>query len=59
MKKAIKTILGCVCVASVILAGGETPEGGISLIWTIGFLATAVLSGLAWGKLDDERNSIN
>ena len=47
MKKALKTLLGCICVASVILAGGETPEGGISIVWTLSWIGTALLS--AWG----------
>ena len=34
-------------MASVILAGGETPEGGISIVWTLLWIGAALLS--AWG----------
>lgn len=47
MKKIVKAICGCVCVASIILAGGETPEGGICVVWTLSWIGAALLS--AWG----------
>ena len=52
MKRAIKIILGCVCLASVILAGAENPDGSCNIIWTLGWMASAVVSGLVWGRLD-------
>ena len=50
MKKIVKTILGCVCVASVILAGAENPDGSCNLLWTLGWMAIAVISGLGLKK---------
>jgi len=47
MKKVLKTLLGCLCIASLILAGGENPEGGICVTWTLSWIVAALLS--AWG----------
>ena len=52
MRKIFKSILGCVCFASIILAGAENPDGSCNLFWTIGFLALAVLSGLGLKKME-------
>lgn len=54
MKKAIKTILGCACVAAVILAGAENPDGSCNLWWTIACLAIALVSGYAWDRVKQE-----
>ena len=51
MRKIFKRISGCVCFASIILAGCENPDGGICVRWTLSFLALAVLSALAYKKL--------
>lgn len=51
MKRAIKIILGCVCVTSIILAGAENPDGSCNFIWTLGWMASAVVSGLIYGRL--------
>lgn len=50
--KTLKTILGCLCVASIILAGAENPDGSCNVIWTLGWMASAVVSALIWGHLD-------
>lgn len=55
MKKALKTLLGCTCMASVILAGGETPEGGISIVWTLSWIGTALLSAWGWKKMEEAK----
>lgn len=52
MKRVIKIIAGCVCFASIILAGAENPDGSCNIIWTLGWMSSAVVSGLIWGKLD-------
>ena len=52
MRRLFKTILGCVCFASIILAGAENPDGSCNVIWTLGWMASAVVSGLIWGRLD-------
>ena len=55
MKRIAKTILGCVCFAAIILAGAENPDGSCNLVWTLSFLAIALLCGL-WRKLaEDEK----
>ena len=51
MKKIVKSILGCVCVASILLAGSENPDGSINLVWTLSWIAAAVLSGYLWNKV--------
>ena len=50
--KTLKTILGCLCVASIILAGAENPDGSCNVIWTLVWMASAVVSALIWGRLD-------
>ena len=55
MKKALKTLLGCTCMASVILAGGETPEGGISIVWTLSWIGTALLSGWGYKRMEEAK----
>lgn len=55
MRKIVKTILGCTCMASVILAGGETPEGGICVTWTLSWIGTALLSGWGWKKMEEAK----
>ena len=52
MRKIMKRISGCACVTSIVLAGCETPDGGISLPWTLGFIALALLSAFAYKKLE-------
>jgi len=52
MKKILKRISGCACVTSIVLAGCETPDGGICLKWTLGFIALAMLSAFAYKKLE-------
>lgn len=55
MRKIVKTILGCLCVASVILAGGETPEGGICVSWTLSWIGTALLSAWGYKKMEEAK----
>ena len=55
MKKALKTLLGCTCMASVILAGGETPEGGIALGWTLSWIGAALLSAWGYKKMEEAK----
>lgn len=55
MRKIVKTILGCLCVASVILAGGETPEGGIALGWTLSWIGSALLSAWGYKKMEEAK----
>lgn len=51
MKRIARLILGCLCFASIILAGGETPDGGIDILWTLSWIAVAYLSARYWKKL--------
>ena len=52
MKRAIKIISGCVCFASIILAGAENPDGSCNLLWTLGWMFSALVWGRLWYKLD-------
>ena len=57
MKKAITTTLGLMCMVSIMLAGAERQDGSCDLLWTLGFLAFAVLCGWAWNKLNKKNPS--
>ena len=50
--KTLKTILGCLCVASIILAGAENTDGSCNVIWTLGWMASAVVSALVYGRIE-------
>jgi len=50
--KTLKTILGCLCVASIILAGAENPDGSCNVIWTLGWMFSALVWGLLYKQLD-------
>ncbi len=52
MKRIVKSFLAIVCFASIILAGAENPDGSCNLVWTLGFMAIAVLSGVGIKKLE-------
>lgn len=51
MKKIIENVLAIVCMFSMFLAGAETEDGGIDLLWTLGCLAVFALSGWALNKM--------
>ena len=55
MKKVAKTILAVACIAGIILAGCEEPDGSCNLIWTLGFLALVVASGFGLKKMEDAK----
>ena len=55
MKKIVKSILAVACFAGIILAGGENPDGSCNLIWTLGFMAIAVVSGLGLKKMEETK----
>lgn len=55
MKRIAKTILGCACFAAIILAGAENPDGSCNLVWTLSFLAIALLCGLGRKLAEDEK----
>ena len=59
MKRAIKIIIGCLCFASVILAGAENPDGSCNLAWTLSWLAIAVNCAtlLRWLKADEKEDA--
>lgn len=54
MKKAIETLLGLGCLTCLVLAGAENPDGSCNIIWTLSFLAGAILFGLAFGKMNEK-----
>lgn len=55
MKKALKTILGCICIASILLAGSENPDGTVNLLWTLSWMGAATISGYLWNKIRETR----
>ena len=52
MRRLFKNVLGCVCFASIVLAGAENPDGGCNVVWTLSFLGLAVLSAYGFKKLE-------
>ena len=52
MKKIFKTIASVTCVTSIILAGCENMDGSLNSRWTLSWLSVAVVSGLAFNRLD-------
>lgn len=52
MKKIAKTILAIVCLAGIILAGCEEPDGSCNLVWTLSWMGVALLSGLGLKKME-------
>ncbi len=55
MKKVLRTLAGFVFLASIVLAGAETPDGGVCLPWTLGFMASAFVSAFILKRLGHER----
>ena len=51
-KQIVKTVLAVVCFTSIILAGAENPDGSCNLVWTLAWMAVAVLSGRGFFKLE-------
>lgn len=56
MKKIFKTLLAVACVAGIILAGCEEPDGSCNVVWTLSWLAVATASGLGFKKMEDRIN---
>jgi len=52
MKKIVKSFLAIACVAGIILAGCEEPDGSCNLIWTLSWIGVAVLSGLLIKRME-------
>ena len=55
MKKTAKVILAVACFAGIVLAGCENPDGSVNIIWTLGFIALAIVSAYGYKKLEDAR----
>ena len=55
MKKALKTILAVACLAGIILAGCEEPDGSCNLVWTLSWLAVSTASGMGIKKIEDAK----
>ena len=55
MKKIIKTILGCGCFASIILAGAENQDGSCNVLWTLSFIALALVFAYGYKKMEGAR----
>lgn len=56
MKKIFKTILAVACIAGIILAGCEEPDGSCNLVWTLSWIAVATAAGLGLKKMEDRIN---
>lgn len=55
MRKIVKAILAAACIAGIILAGCENPDGSCNLIWTLGFLALALISGYGFKNMEEAK----
>lgn len=42
MKKILETIIGLACLFSLVIAGGERPDGSCDVLWTTGWLFVAL-----------------
>lgn len=56
MKKITKTILAVACFAGIILAGCEEPDGSCNIVWTLGWMALAVVAGIGLKKMEGRSN---
>ena len=52
VKRIVKTVLAIVCFTSIILAGGERPDGSVDFVWTLTWISVAYLSGRGYFKLE-------
>lgn len=55
MKKIYKYILAAACIAGLILAGCEEPDGTCNLVWTLSWITVTALSALGLRKLEGTR----
>lgn len=55
MKKIVKSILAIACFFSIILAGGENPDGSCNIFWTMSWLGVAVISALIIQKMEEAK----
>lgn len=51
IRKILETIFALACALSLVLAGGENPDGSCNLWWTFSWLSLAVVFGLIFGML--------
>ena len=56
MIKALRTIAGIACAFSIVLAGCETANGGMSLPWTLGWMAFALVLALVLDATKENTN---
>lgn len=52
MRKIAKSLIAVALLFALVLAGGETADGGICLPWTLGWLAVVAVCGWALNRLD-------
>lgn len=50
MKKILEAALGLSIALSIVLAGGEKPDGTCDPWWTISWISIAVILGLIWKR---------
>ena len=53
MKRIAKLILGAGCFLSIILAGCENLDGSCNVIWTLSWMALAVICAHGWKRLEE------
>ena len=53
MRKLVKSLLAVVLLFALVLAGGETADGGICLPWTLGWLAVVAACGWALNRIEN------
>lgn len=54
MKKLISSILGTACVASMMIACAENADGSCDLVWTLSWLAAAIVLGWLYTMVDSK-----
>lgn len=57
MRKFLRSLAGFACIASVILAGCEEPDGGCNLLWTLGWMALALVLAVVLDKTSTKKTT--
>ena len=52
MKKILNTILAVACFAGIVLAGCENMDGSCDIVWTLGWMTEATITGLIYGHIN-------
>ena len=55
MKMILHSSLALACLLALVLAGGERSDGSCDIIWTVSWLAVAVVCGIACRMLNNKK----